>query len=105
MTSWTRHTWNNWGWSEAKSDPKSLSEKNNNFGLCKVKAQDSLNNDFEESTWYVVDHEIPDERNEFFGLWKVSTHDQWDCLPSPLKRRKLTMCINDKEDIKVASLV
>jgi hypothetical protein len=66
---------------------------------------DSLNCNLEESTHVVVDHESSGERNEIFGMCKVPTPDQWDCLLSPLKQRKLTTCINYKEDKKAASLV
>jgi len=66
---------------------------------------DSLNCNLEESTHVVVDHGSSGERNEIFGICKVSTPDKWDCIPSLLKQRKVTTCIIYKEDTKAASLV
>ena len=65
----------------------------------------SLNCNSEESSHVVVDHEILSQRNEFIGTCNTSTPYQSDCLPSPMKQRKLTIgSISYKEDRKAASL-
>ena len=65
----------------------------------------SLNYNSEESSHVVVDHEILSQRNEFIGTCKELTSYQSNCLPSPMKKTKLTTgSISYKEDRKAASL-